>query len=412
MSSQPKILVASINFAPDHAGIGVYSTDFPLYLAEGGDAVTMVTGFPYYPQWRKRPEDFGRLFQREIYQGVNVRRGYLFVPKKSSALRRLWHEFTFCFFAGLNMLRAGRHEAIVVFSPPFFLGFVGLFFKWLWRCPLVINVQDLPLDAALALGMIKPGLASRIMTGLEGWIYRRADLMITISPTMMDSLRRKGVREAQLALVPNWIDVAAYAGQRKTGGFLASQPAAQGKFTVAYAGNLGIKQGVDLLLRLAAEFRTAHDLHFFIIGDGADRVRLEGIAAELALPNLTFLPFMKPPEYRAMLADVDLMFVAQRSGAGDNFFPSKLLGLMAQSKPLLVAADVHSELGRVIAASGCGALSPYEDLPAMVRNLTHLKSNPAALAEMGRRGHESVQQFDRATVLGNWRQRILALIKK
>lgn len=407
-----KILVTSINFAPDHAGIGVYSTDFPLYLAEGGDAVTMVTGFPYYPQWRKRPEDFGRLFQRETYHGVKVRRGYLHVPKKSSALRRLWHEFTFCFFAGLNMLRAGRHDAIVVFSPPFFLGFVGLFFKWLWRCPLVINVQDLPLDAALALGMIKPGLASRIMTGLEGWIYRRADLMITISPTMMDSLRRKGVREAQLALVPNWIDVAAYAGQRKTGAFLASHPVAQGKFTVAYAGNLGIKQGVDLLLRLAAEFRTATDLHFFIIGDGADRVRLEGIAAELALPNLTFLPFMKPPEYRAMLAEVDLMFVAQRSGAGDNFFPSKLLGLMAQSKPLLVAADVHSELGRVIAASGCGALSPYEDLPAMVRNLTHLKSNPAALAEIGRRGHESVQQFDRATVLGNWRQRILALIKK
>ena len=42
MSESLKVLVASINFAPDHAGIGIYSTDFSVYLVEKGHQVTMV----------------------------------------------------------------------------------------------------------------------------------------------------------------------------------------------------------------------------------------------------------------------------------------------------------------------------------------------------------------------------------
>lgn len=409
---RPKILISSINFAPDHAGIGVYSTDFPLYLAERGDRVTMVTGFPYYPQWKKRRQDRRRLFQRERYKGISVRRGYLYVPKKTSALQRLWHELTFCCFAALNMLRAKEHDVIVVFSPPFFLGFVGLFFKWLWRCPLVINVQDLPLDAALALGMVRTGLFTRLLVGLEKWIYQQADLMVTISPTMMDALRAKGVPESRLALVPNWIDVGMHAHGIPPGAFIQGHPEAKGKFTVAYAGNLGAKQGIDLLLHLAERMKDDPRFYFFIIGDGGDRARLQEIATKLALPNLTFLPFMGPLEYRAMLADVDMMFVAQRSGAGNNFFPSKLLGLMAQAKPLLVAADPDSELARVIREAGCGAVTSYEDLDGMVANVRRLADSRAELAAMGAHGQKHVWQFDRGQVLGDWRRRIARLLAK
>lgn len=175
-----KILVSSINFAPDHAGIGVYSTDWPIYLAEQGYDVRMVTGFPYYPQWKKRTEDAGRMFARETYRGVRVWRGYLYVPAKVSAVRRMWHELSFCLVATLNFVRAGRPDAIVVFTPPFLLGMVGVLMKALWRRPLIINVQDLPMDAAIALRMVRPGLLARVVYAVESWIYRRADLVATI----------------------------------------------------------------------------------------------------------------------------------------------------------------------------------------------------------------------------------------
>jgi colanic acid biosynthesis glycosyl transferase WcaI len=402
-----KILVASINFAPDHSGIGVYSTDFPKFLAERGDEVTMVTGFSYYPAWKKRPEDRGKFFAEKRWHGIRVLRGWLFVPGQVSTPARLWHEASFCFFAALNFLRAGRHEAVVVFSPPFLLGLVGKIFSFLWRCPLILNVQDLPLDAATSLGMVRPGWFSRFVSALERWVYRSADLVASLSEGMLESLAAKGVRQDKLALVPNWIELA---DDRPTPGkFRAAHPAAQRKFLIAYAGNLGVKQGVDCLLHLAKAVEQDGRFHFFLIGDGADKPRLLGIAEELSLPNTTFLPLLGPEDYRAMLADVDVVFVSQKRGAGDNFFPSKLLGVMNQSKALLVAADPGSELARSVWKWECGRVAEPDDVAALTSHLEELASDAARRRTLGENGRREVEAFDRGKVLSDWRERIRRL---
>lgn len=403
-----KILVASINFAPDHSGIGVYSTDFPKFLAEQGDEVTMVTGFSYYPAWKKRPEDRGRFFAEERWNGIRVLRGWLFVPARVSTLARLWHEASFCFFAALNFLKAGRHEAVVIFTPPFLLGLVGKIFAAVWRCPLVLNVQDLPLDAATSLGMVRQGWFSRLVSALEQWVYRSADLVVSLSAGMLESLAAKGVERKKLALVPNWIAVT---NDRPTHGkFRAAHPSAEGKFLIAYAGNLGVKQGVDCLLRLAKAVENDSRFHFFLIGDGADKPRLLRIAEELHLRNTTFLPLLDPAQYHAMLADVDVVFVAQKRGAGNNFFPSKLLGVMNQSKALLVAADPESELSRSVRKWGCGRIADPDDIAALALHLGELASEEASRRTLGENGRREVEAFDRGKVLSDWRERIRRLV--
>ncbi len=407
-----KVTVASINFAPDHAGIGVYSTDFPVYLTENGDQVVMVTGFPYYPHWKKRREDHGRLFASEIHRGIRVLRGYIYIPSKVSAARRMMQETSFCLFAALNLFRAGKPDVIVVFTPPFFLGFVAVIASRVWRCPLVINIQDLPLDAALALGMIRKSAFSGFMLMLENWIYRRAALVVTISDTMLKTVLAKGVRPERTALVPNWIDVKKHSVSAAPGAFRKLRPEMHGRFSVAYAGNLGIKQGVELLLKLAEDLKADSRFWFFVIGDGADRPRLEKIAAAMGLANVTFLPFMSQEEYYSMLADVDLIFVAQRSGAGNNFFPSKLLGLMAQRKPLLVAADPDSELAFTIAQGGFGLVTDYGDVPALRKSLETFASSRELLSAFGGKGAGAVAKFDRSTVLKLWRNRIAQLVRR
>lgn len=404
-----KVLVSSINYAPDHAGIAIYSTDFPVYLAEQGDQVCVVTGFPYYPQWKKRKEDIGRCFQRESYRGTDVLRGYLYVPSRVTTLKRFWHELTFCFFAFLNFLRAGQPDVIVLFTPPFFLGIVGVLAKWSWRCPLVINIQDLPLDAALALGMLKHGILARSMRNLESWIYRHADLVATISPAMLDNVRAKGVPNSRLLLVPNWISMESSGNLETKGKFLSQHLQAKDKLTIAYAGNLGTKQGVDILLYSALELKENESVHFFIIGDGVDKSRLIALAEAMALKNVTFLPFMSPDKYQLMLADVTVIFVAQRNDAGNNFFPSKLLGLMAQGKPLLISADIDSELAQVITKAGCGLVSPYGNVSELSININQIIQYRDNLSEMGNRGRQVVKNFSREKVLATWREYIVDL---
>jgi colanic acid biosynthesis glycosyl transferase WcaI len=341
-----------------------------------------------------------------------VLRGYLFVPRRVSASSRLLHEATFCLFAFLNCLRAGRQDAVVVFSPPFLLGLVGRFFAWVWRCPFVINIQDLPLDAATALGMVKIGPFSRFVGAVERWVYRSADLVTTISDAMLAVVLGKGVTESRSMVVANWIDVAAAGRPQPVGRFLSRHAQASGKFLTVYAGNFGVKQGIDSLLRLAKAMEHDDRHHFFLIGDGADKPRLMRIAEELALSNVTFAPLLDPVGYQEMLTDVKMVFVAQKRGAGNNFFPSKLLGLMAQGKPLLVSADPESELAGCVKRWGCGRVCAFDDTAGLARQLGELAQDTALLRSLGERGRTAVLAFDRERVLSAWCRRIREVARR
>jgi colanic acid biosynthesis glycosyl transferase WcaI len=404
-----KILVSSINFYPDHSGIALYSTDLPVYCAEHGHEVTVVTGFPYYPVWRKRPQDRRRLLGTDEYRSVKVLRGYLYVPEEVSTFKRILHELSFVLFAVLNFLRAGRHDCIVIFSPPLLLGLVGVVFKSLWKAQLVVDLQDLQPDAALSLGMVRHNFLVTALLKLEALVYRRASWIATISGAMRKNLVRKGVPEEKLGLYPNWIDVAdaSRVGRLATKGtFLSKHRVSKDKFTIAYAGNIGVKQGVDILVRLAEASQAYEDIHYFVIGEGSRRRQLEEFAAQKALTNITFLPFLPQGEYFEMLQDIDVSFVSQRSGTGDVFFPSKLLGIMAMRKPLLVSADPDSELSRVISGAGCGLVSSPNDMDSLLRDVLSLLHEPSLRERLGENGRRHVELYDRERVLSGFLARI------
>lgn len=404
-----KILVSGISFHPEHSGSAIYASDLCLYFSEQGHDVTMVTAFPFYPAWEKREEDKGKLFARDRYEGVKVLRGYLYVPKNPTAIKRMLHELSFTLFACLNFLKAGRHEVVVLSAAPLPQQLAGLFFKLAWRSQLVIHIQDLQSDAALSLGMVKFEGFIKLLAKLESFIYRNASWVATITANMQDNLQRKGVPDEKLELYPNWIavsEIAATKHETPRGNFLSGHPQAKGKLTVAYAGNLGFKQGLEVMVDLADETRHRNDIHYFIIGEGSQRSSLEEYAASKKLDNITFLPFMSQDKYYEMLRDVDVSFVSQKAGTGDVFFPSKLLGIMAMKKPLLVAADLHSELSTVTSEAKSGLVAAPHDLETLAKNAARLAESLELRASLGNNGHEHVKRYDREHVLSRFLARL------
>lgn len=395
-------IVATSYFRPDHAGIAIYSTDFVDYLVERGENVQVITTFPFYPSWRKRPEDRRRLFSRTEERGYGVLRGYSYVPERVTTIKRMAHEASSAIFALFNLVRAKRGDVIVVFSPPLALCLVA----WLWArltgAMFVINVQDLPVDAARSLGMMRQSLLLRVIEAVEGWIYRRADQIVTISHSMRDQLRRKHVPQESLGLVPNWIDVARHAAEQPRGEFRKRHGIPDGAFLISYAGNIGVKQGLDQLVEIANAFRAKPHFKFVIAGEGADKARIEDLVRKSQLDNITLLPFLSPEEYGELLCDSDLIFVGQRAAAGDNFFPSKLLGIMAKARPLLVAADGTSELASEVVRSNCGLVAQYGDTDTLESLVSNAAAEPDRLVALGLNGRASVRRFDRQAVLSEW----------
>ena len=423
-----RIIVWGINYSPELTGIGPFNAGLCDFLVEGGHQVQMVTAFPYYPFWQKIPGDHGRLFRTENFDGVTVHRCWHYVPEKATTLRRIWHELSFALTSFCRVLFLARPDLYIVVSPPLMLGPLVSIMARLKRRRYVFHVQDLQPDAAVGLGMVKPGLFARLLYRLEGWAYRDAALVSGISDGMMAAFARKGVPEAKRLLFPNWIRSAArnaeyrpVAHEREDGGraFREKFGIPQNTFLAAYSGNLGRKQGLETLVATAgileraltgkAPHTSAPDIMILLVGDGAMRQALLDQIAALGLKHaIRMLPLLIDRDYRGMLAASEICLVTQAPGTGQFFFPSKLLSVLSAGTPVLSVADEDSELARAVADGRFGVNVLPANPSALADTLRTLAEDQPRLAQM-RTNTAWVARFSASRVLGGFEQKLLEL---
>ena len=194
-----RVLVWGINYAPEVTGIAPCNVALCEGLRAAGHDAHMLTTFPYYPSWTKRPEDAGKWFRTDVVNGVPVHRCWHYVPTKASALKRIAHEGSFVATSFVRSLLLGRFDAAVVVSPPLLLGAAA----WLRGLPFVFHVQDLQPDAAVGLGMLKPNAFTRLLYRLEAFAYARAARVSGISQGMLRAFAAKGVPAEKRVYFPN-----------------------------------------------------------------------------------------------------------------------------------------------------------------------------------------------------------------
>ncbi|MFN2508045.1 MAG: WcaI family glycosyltransferase [Chthoniobacterales bacterium] len=391
-----RVLIWGINYAPEFTGIAPHNVALCEFLRARGHHVEMVTAFSYYPTWRKLPQDGGRLYRKDEINGVPVHRCWHFVPPQVSALKRILHEATFVFTSTLRTLSLPWSDVYVIVSPPLLLGTAGWLVGKLKRAPFIFHVQDMQPDAAVGLGMLREGWFIKALYWLESFAYRSAAKVSGITRGMLVKFRRKGVPEEKLVYFPNAIslsnDALSERGEfRRKNGFPAEN------FLAVYAGNLGVKQGLDQLIEAARLVRD-EAVHIVICGDGAQRDILAEQIRAWKLPNISMLPLQEGANYTSLLDDADVCFITQQSGSGNSFFPSKLLGLLAQSKPVITVADPESELAGAVAEGGFGRNVPPGRPQELADTLDEMAKNPACLAAYGAAGRVYVQQFEKTQV--------------
>ncbi|MFT3782532.1 MAG: WcaI family glycosyltransferase [Nibricoccus sp.] len=403
-----KITVWGINYDPEPTGIGPFNTDLCAYLVEQGHSVTMLSTFPYYPWWKKRDADRGKFYAKEQRpNGVVVHRCWHYVPAKPTTLKRLVHELSFVATSTWKALFSSQPDLYIVVSPSLFLGLGATLVKWLRRRRFVYHVQDLQPDAALGLGMIKPGLSVRALYALEKWNYSRAAVVSGISQGMMDAFERKGVPAYKTYLLPNWIPEANGAAPnssnvsfRKTCGIAPETP------LIAYSGNLGVKQGLDVVVEAAMRVEKSagaesRAIHWAICGEGAAKPALQKTIADHGCRTVHLYPLQSDELYQSLLCEANVCLITQQKGTGQFFFPSKLLSILQLGRSVLAVADDSSELARAVKEGGFGIVVPSGDAAALVEAV-----NAMAFASQQTQQQWSanalgwVDQFRRSRVLG------------
>lgn len=406
-----KVHLWGINYAPELTGIAPYNVVLARHLRDHGHAVRMVTSFAYYPAWQKNPADRGRLYRTDDDRGIPVHRCWHYVPARASALKRIFHEGSFVASSFLRLLTLERPDVLVVVSPPLLLGAAAWVISRLHRCPFVFHVQDMQPDAAVGLGMLKPGLLTRLLYGLESLAYRKAARVSGISDGMLDAFRRKGVPPEKITYFPNGVVVPDRSATGSTGVFRRNNAYGSSDALAVYSGNLGMKQGLTILVEAARLVRSPR-VRLVICGDGAARPMLAAAIEKASLKNTALLPLQSEADYHHMLRDADVILIPQQQGSGASFLPSKLLPALAYAKPILAVADDTSALAQAVRVGQFGRCVAPGQPEELARVLDNLVENVGPLRQMGERGREYVQQFEMNRVLSAFREELERLVNE
>lgn len=402
-----KINVWGINYAPELTGIGVYNTGLAEYLVKTGDQVTMVTGYPYYPQWRLLEKD-APLYRTEVINGVAVARCGLFVPEKPTPLLRILHEASFVVSSYIRQLTLPAADVYIVVSPPLLLGFAAWLLCLLKNRPVVFHVQDLQPDAAAGLLMLKQGLFLKLLYALEKFAYQKAKLVSAISPEMCSLIEAKGVPKDKIVLFPNWVH--GDSSGNASGAWKAKMGIDSKTALVSYAGNMGVKQGLPIILQ-AAKLLGDKPIAFVLAGNGADLDALQKLKAENALGNVLLLDVLPESEHTQFLEDSDICLIPQKKGAATAFLPSKLLKMLALGRPILAITQGEGALAAAVAEGEFGMRVEPDDVQALADAVMTLIADQGKRSQMSLKGKQYVKRFSGEVVLGNFRERLSQMVE-
>jgi colanic acid biosynthesis glycosyl transferase WcaI len=351
-------------------------------LHAGGHEVTVLTGFPNYPDGVIPDPYRRRLLLKESLDGIKVVRSAVYPAPNRGFARRLANHASSAVSAVLASSTVRDVDALIAETPPLFTAVAGVAIARSRRAPLVLNVADLWPESAVQLGILRNRRAIRLAEALERFAYAHASAITVPTPGMRQILLEGGQPPGKVVHLPNAVDVDRFV------------PPADGPRPirrVLYCGTVGMAQGVGTLLDAAQLLGEAHeDLTFEIVGDGAERGELEHRARALGLRHVTFAGRIAREQVPDVIAasDVTVMSLRDLPLFGDAL-PTKLLEYMAAAKPVVAAAS--GQVSRLVEEAQCGIACPPEDPEAMATAIRRIAADPRQAHAMGTRGRRYVE---------------------
>ena len=404
-----KVLVLGNNYKPEPTGIGVITTEFAELLAGRGHDVTVVTTFPHYPQWRWHGAR--RWVGRENSGGVSIRRLWTPLPRNRSALWRIVFDSGFALTSLVDALGAQRPEVIVAVCPPVQVALTARALGALWRVPTVLWVKDLPLNAAVDVGLLpRDGLAHRVGDQVERLSFKGCDRLVVLHDRFADILVQKGVQRERILSIPNWVGETALPAPSDE--YRRSMGATNGEFVLLHAGNMGAKQDLGNVVAAARALHREDSIKFAFIGDGSRRAWLEAEIAEAGLENVSVLPLQPAGEVATFFASADALLLNQGPGVSDSVVPMKLLSYMAARKPILAAVNPASITAEIVNQARCGLVVDAGRPEALANAARQLARSPEISAWANNAASYAAQHFAPGPVIDQWENMLTALVHK
>jgi glycosyltransferase involved in cell wall biosynthesis len=392
-SRKPRLLVLNQYYWPGVEATAQLLTDLCEALADEVD-VHMITGVLHGHENEPR---------RVVHNNVDIVRVRSTSFERSKVLARASNYVTYLSNALLHAMRGPRPDVVLCMTDPPIVADVALVVARRYRAPLVVISQDVFPEIAVQLKRLENPVVMRLLRSLVSLYLRRADRIVAIGDTMRRRLEEKGAPSERVRVIPNWVDTERL-GPRERVNWWAQKRRVHDKFLVMHSGNVGHAQDLDSLVRAATFLRDLDDLAIYIIGTGARHAELVALADLLEVDQVTFLYYQARDVLPESLSAADIHVVGLAPGLAGYVVPSRLYGILAVARPVIVAADRESETAEVVERVGCGVVVPPGRPELLARAIRDAHDGRYDLAEMGARGRDWVErEADRSVAVRRYR---------
>jgi glycosyltransferase involved in cell wall biosynthesis len=364
-----------------------------------GDSVTVITNFPNHPMGVFYPHYRNAFRAEEIIDGIRVIRVLTYAAPNKGIFRRILNYTTFMFMAIVHSLTVEKPDVIIATSPQFFAAIAGYIISVMKSKPFVFELRDIWPASIKSVGAIRNNIFLSMLERLEIFLYRRANLVVSLTDSFVDYLCERGIDRSKVIVINNGVNLDLFhpfaEEERKK---KREERGLDGKYIVSYIGTIGMAHGLSYLIDTAALLQSQKSIHFLVIGDGAEKDSIAKKVRSLGLKNVSILG-LKPREEIPTYYGVSDAIVVQliRDPMFTKVIPSKIFESMGMSKPILLSVD--GEARRIVGEANCGLYSEPEDCTQLAENILRLKTDPQLESTLGTNGFVYVRKhFDRKTL--------------
>ena len=346
---------------------------------------------------------------REVRNGVTIVRVGSRAYDRTLLSRRALNYVSFLGRALAYGLRDRRPDLVVCMTDPPIVGDVGLVVARRFGVPLLVISEDVFPEIAVELKRLESGFLVGALRELVRFYLERTDRIVAIGETMRERLIEKGAAADRIEVIPNWVDTRVLAPQPRDNDW-ARRRGLDGKFVVMHSGNVGHAQGLETLVVASTFLRDLDDVEIVIAGFGARHASITALAERVEAP-IRFLPYQPREVLSQSLSAADVHFVGLAPGLAGYVVPSRLYGIMAVARPVIVAADPASEVSKLVAEIGCGVVVPPARPELVAAAIRDLHARSGELAELGTKGRRYVEaEADRTVAHARYRAVIRDLL--
>ena len=403
-----KIQIYGLHFKPDIIGIGKYTGEMTDWLFKHGHKIRVITAHSYYPEWKLKQRFWWYKKEDDPYL---TWRCPIYVPSQPKSFTRLFHLFSFALSSIPILIKniVWKPDFIISIEPTFFTTPFTLLYSKLTNSKAILHIQDLEIDAAYSLKILKKGFLYNILRKIEKFILNRFDLISTISPMMKMEITRKGIHKDKIYVLPNWADIENIYPQVDNNYLRTKLSINSQKKIILYSGNIGIKQDLKNVVNIAEKIQMGkNNCLFLMVGDGSSKKRLMENVKKRNITNMIFLPLQPTDDLGALLTMADIHLVTQDKNISDYVLPSKLTNILSAGGVSIISANPETQLSQMVKTYGLGYLIKPDSESELYTAINHLLLNKSQNADISTNARIYAEKYlSKDKILSNFEKNVL-----